>query len=229
MEELESCHRNSTGLEIKKHSSWHLSWDQIAQNSKKSIEIVEELCNLEQVTQVLWNLLSLSVKLNGLFYNLLVVSYFSLLRIIFLMCIVNYHSFYIITRALKAGHHLPSFPFYIFICSSHQHFRITTSHTEPTYHSPLNPVPHFIINETRHEHVCNSSWLTAGTQHMLANIIIVVVIIIIFIMPRSLDNSKATHRQEWWVGRKYSPFRQRPSISYCCSEVISLALCERVL
>lgn len=83
MEELESCHRNSTELEIKKHSSWHLSWDQIAQNSKKSIEIVEELCNLEQVTQVLWNLLSLSVKLNGPFYNLLVVSYVSLLRIIF--------------------------------------------------------------------------------------------------------------------------------------------------
>ena len=83
MEELESCHRNSTGLEIKQHSSWHMSWDQIAQNSKKSIEIVEELCNLEQVTQVLWNLLSLSAKMNGLFYDLLVVSYFSLLRIIF--------------------------------------------------------------------------------------------------------------------------------------------------
>lgn len=128
--------QNSTGLEIKKHSSWPLSWDQIAQNSKESIEIVEELCNLEQVTQVLWNLLSLSVKMNGLFYDLLVVSYFSLLHIIFLTCIVSYHSFYIIIRTLKAGHHLPSFPFYIFICSSHQHFRITTSHTEPTYHSP---------------------------------------------------------------------------------------------
>ena len=46
------------------------------------------------------------------------------------------------------------------------------------------------------EHACNRTWLTAGTQQMLAIIIIVVIIIIIFIMPRSLDNSKATHRQE---------------------------------
>ena len=52
------------------------------------------------------------------------------------------------------------------------------------------------------EHTCKVTWLTAGTQQMLAIITsIILTIAIIFIMQTTHHNCKATHRQKRGEGK----------------------------